>query len=242
MTLRPEIFEDFDWLVAGMSTRQGGVSGEQLGMNLGLRVGDDPQNVLENRRRFFGGLGIPLEQLAIPGQVHGDRIHVVSAAGSYPDTDALITNAARVYLCVTVADCVPILLVDPVTRTVAAVHAGWRGTAAHIVGEAVGKMGKEFDVHPGDVLAYIGPSAGSCCYEVGEEVVEKFSPLFLQRKGEKALLDLKSANKAQLEKAGVSSTKIELSPFCSITETALFHSHRRDGARSGRMMAVMGLR
>ena len=114
-------------IVAAFSTRNGGVSPPPLGMNLSFRVGDDPVNVRKNREIFFGGLGIHLAQLAIPGQVHGTNVQHVEGPGEYPETDALISSGRGLFLCVSVADCVPVLLFDPLHNAVAAVHAGWRG-------------------------------------------------------------------------------------------------------------------
>lgn len=240
MTILPEVFRGQSWLIAAMSTRQGGVSRPPLGMNLSFNVGDDPEHVRTNRERFFGGLGIRQDELAIPGQVHGVNVLEAAGAGPCPETDGLVTSKARLFLCVTVADCVPVLLADPVTKTVAAVHAGWRGTAAGIVERALGILTGRFGVRPEDLLAYIGPSAGTCCYAVGDDVASRFPPEVVGRLGDQPTVDLKAANRGQLLGAGLRSQNIEIAPFCTISDHELFHSHRRDAAASGRMMAVIG--
>jgi len=228
-------------VLAALSTRNGGVSPEPLGMNLSFSVGDEEANVLKNRELFFGGLGIGLAELAIPRQVHGSRLLRVRTAGSFADTDGLVTDTPRVFLCVTVADCVPILLCDPHAPAVGVVHAGWRGTASGILAAAVRRMKEEFGTNTASLLAFVGPAAGACCYEVGPDVAARFDAKFLQKRGEHALVDLKSANRTQLLDAGLQPAHIEINPLCTIEESARLHSYRRDGDRSGRMMGVIGI-
>jgi len=240
--IRPAIFANDPGLVAAVSTRQGGVSKDPLGMNLSFSVGDDEASVNENRQRFFSRLGIPVDALAIPRQVHSANVARVGAAGAVAETDALVTNTPGVYLCVTIADCVPILIHDPGHCAVAAVHAGWRGSAAGILSHALNLMRSAFGTNPGDLRAYVGPAAGGCCYEVGPEVAERFSPKYLADHQGSLRLDLKAFNADALLEAGVQASHLEVSPLCTITESHLLHSYRRDGPRSGRMMAVIGIR
>lgn len=239
--LRPAIFGEDGLIVAAVSTRQGGVSPEPLGMNLSFRVGDAEENVRRNREIFFGSLGILPSELALPGQVHGAIVHRIDSPGNFLDCDALLTNAPRVFLCITVADCVPILLYDPTSKAIAAVHAGWRGTASGILARALERMSVEFSASPSRILAYLGPAASACCYVVGDEVASRFDPRFVSRTDAGPLVDLKGTNLQELLDAGVPQRQIEISPSCTISESALFHSFRRDGDRSGRMMAVIGL-
>ncbi len=236
--IRPSVFPP--GIVAGFSTRNGGVSPPPLGMNLSYRVGDDPANVRRNREVFFGSLGIEPGQLAIPGQIHGAAVRSVAAPGDYPETDALITSEKGLFLCVTVADCVPILLFDPLTGSVGAVHAGWRGTAAGIVRAAVGAMTTRFGSRPATLIASIGPSASDCCYKVGPDVASRFPSSFVRGASGESFVDLKGLNRSQLLDAGLLPGNVELSPYCTISDSTLFHSFRRDGAKSGRMMGVIG--
>ncbi|HTY58839.1 MAG TPA: peptidoglycan editing factor PgeF [Bacteroidota bacterium] len=236
--IRPAVFPE--GVIAGFSTRNGGVSPAPLGMNLSFRVGDDPGNVRRNREIFFGALGISTGSLAIPGQVHGTAVLNVDRPGEYPGTDALITGTPGLFLCVSVADCVPILLFDPLRNAVAAVHAGWRGSAAGIVTAAVQAMETEFGTIPASIIASIGPSASQCCYKVGEEVASQFPPACVRMVEGVPYVDLKGANRGQLLAAGLRAENIELSPYCTISEPALLHSFRRDGQKSGRMMGVIG--
>jgi YfiH family protein len=239
--IRPEIFERTGTIVAAHSTRHGGVSPTPLGMNISFRVGDEDQNVGENRRRFLEGFGIAERHLAIPGQIHSATVRRAVTPGHVPECDGLITNVPGVVLSVTVADCLPILLADPETRAVGAVHAGWRGTAAGIAARAVEFLADYFGVRPSDLIAYLGPSARSCCYEVGEEVAALFDEPAVRTDQGKYYLDLRAANERQLLDCGVSPQNIESSPDCTISRPDLYHSFRRDGSRSGRMMAVIGV-
>ncbi len=236
--IRPDVFPP--GVTAAFSTRNGGVSPPPLGMNLSFMVGDDPVNVRMNREIFFGELGIPPGQVAVPGQVHGTTVRRVSGSGDYPETDALISSERGLFLCVSVADCVPILLFDPLHNALGAVHAGWRGTASGIVVAAVEAMHAEFGSLPAEIIASIGPSASECCYKVGAEVASQFSPSFVREEREGSFVDLKGVNRGQLLNAGLQPRNVELSPYCTISDSSLFHSYRRDGAKSGRMMGVIG--
>jgi YfiH family protein len=228
-------------VVAALSTRQGGVSSPPLGMNLSFHVGDDANAVRRNREMFFGAVGIGLEELAIPRQVHSARVVSITRPGIDAECDGFVTGAARVFLCVSFADCVPMLLHDPVRSVVAAVHAGWRGTVAGIAREALRVMQEEHRCEPATIRVYIGPAAATCCYRVGSEVASRFPPQFVREAEGSTYVDLKSANRHQLIDSGVSPAFIETSPLCTITEAHLLHSHRRDGTSAGRMMAVIGI-
>lgn len=229
-------------LRAAVSTRAGGVSRPPLGMNTSFKVGDDDAAVRTNRDRFLTAAGIPVGALATAGQVHGSTITVVDAPGHYPDCDGLVTARAGLYLGVSVADCVPVLLVDRNRRVAAAVHSGWRGSREGIAGRCVALMVERFSTDPADIEAYIGPSAGGCCYEVGAEVADHFPAEALERDGSgKYRLDLRTYNRNLLAQCGVPPPRILVSGRCTIHQEETFHSHRRDRERSGRMLAVIGL-
>ncbi|HLO04968.1 MAG TPA: peptidoglycan editing factor PgeF [Symbiobacteriaceae bacterium] len=159
--------------------RSGGLSPQwNGGLNWSISIGDDPSNVRKNRERSLERIGLTLERTVIAGLVHGDR--VVAVTGEEPltpdgirliaDCDAIISDQPGLALVVTAADCVPVLLYDPVRRAVGAVHAGWRGTVLGIAGKAVQAMVQTYGCNPADILAEVGPSIGSCCYEVDEAV------------------------------------------------------------------------
>jgi polyphenol oxidase len=228
-------------LTYGMSTRKGGVSPEPLGMNLSFRVGDEHKNVEENRRRFFGALGLDARDAAIPRQCHSANIQIVTSPGEFESTDALITTTVGLPLVITVADCLSIVLYDPEKSVLAHVHAGWRGTMQQIVSKCVRTMSERLDVSPKTIVAFLGPSAGVCCYEVGSEVSVLFSAAHLQDRDGRTYLNLKSANLSQLLECGVTRSNVEVSEWCTICNPGIFHSYRRDRDRSGRMMAAASL-
>jgi hypothetical protein len=153
----------------------------------------------------------------------------------------LITNVPNIFLCVTVADCVPVFVLDRTAGALAVVHAGWRGTANHIVSIAVKALCAVCGAHASRMEAFIGPAAGECCYEVGEEVAAAFMAPLVARRDGRLYVSLKEANRAQLVDAGLLDSSIEVQSGCTVHEASLYHSHRRDGSRSGRMVGVAGM-
>jgi purine-nucleoside/S-methyl-5'-thioadenosine phosphorylase / adenosine deaminase len=240
-------------------------------LNLGFTEWDARENVKENRRRLQAALGAQELTLVSLLQFHSDAIlHFESAPNEPARGDASLTQSAGLLLAVQTADCVPILLADPKNRAVAAVHAGWRGTLARIVEKAIGQMQMQFGSEAANLLAAIGPAIGGCCYEVGTEVAAAFSAQFVDaaeffdelRTGDepnplqwmnmmppghqpppkKVLLDLRKANRSQLQAAGVPAAQIFVSDLCTGCRRDLLFSYRKEGAESGRMMAVIGIR
>lgn len=240
IVILPKIFLSYPEVRSGMSTKLGSKDKTNIDMNLSYEVGDDPATVERNRLTFFSQFGISINELAIPLQSHSENVCKVDKPGEYINCDALITNANGVALVVTIADCVPILLFDPIQNVIGIVHAGWRGTANAIVKRAIYKMQDEFKTEAENVLAFIGPSAGACCYEVSDNVAVKFENK-LVRYITKNFVDLKKENSFQLQQQGVVSDNIEISKHCTICEKQLFHSYRREGKSAGRMMAVIYL-
>ncbi len=240
--LRSSLLAAYDNLVFGISTRLGGVSPPPFGMNLSYHVGDESESVNRNAELFFGALGIPLDLRAVPKQVHSNIVKRIDSVGIREECDGLVTDSRNVFLCVSIADCVPIFLYDPEKNAVAAIHAGWRGTTNRICTNAVRSMKEEFGSQTEDLLAYIGPAAGSCCYVVGEDVAKQFDGTFVRRGKEVTYVDLKAANIQQLVDEGVSRARVELSGYCTICHPELLHSYRRDKRNSGRMMGAIGLR
>ena len=197
----------------------------------------------ENRKEFFASLGFDASSVVRGEQVHGDNIEVANSALTFPETDGLLTRSRNLLLLISVADCVPVLLFDRRLKVAAAVHSGWKGTVKNIAGKAVELMSNELNSSPDDVVAFIGPSAGACCYEVGEDVAQYFSLDVLERTARpgKSRLDLKSAIASQLTEKGLPKGNIELSRYCSICNPN-FHSFRRDGESSGRMLAAIAIK
>ncbi|HVH63417.1 MAG TPA: polyphenol oxidase family protein [Candidatus Dormibacteraeota bacterium] len=205
--------------------------------SVGLKHAPDPGPVLSARRSFMEVLGLESAELTTIGAVHGAAAaRVDEPGGSVDDVDALITDRPGVALFATYADCYPIVLWDPAKKVAGLVHAGWRGTSEGVAGAAVRFMQDEFGCR--NIVAGIGPGICGHCYEVGPEVAGKFDARFVwPGKSDRLLLDLASANGAQLEEAGVNA--IYEIGMCT-KESYLFPSHRRypDGSRFGAIVAL----
>jgi YfiH family protein len=250
--LRFSILNKSDALVHFITTRHGGVStGHYASLNLGEHAGDNPDAVRQNRETLCQALNIPATYLYTPRQVHGDRIGVLHEppASFAEERDALITAEPRICLAVSTADCASLLLYAPDRKMVAAVHAGWRGTALRIAGKTVRKM-TELGCNPLRMLAGIGPSIGCKAFEVGEEVCASFAETGMDMKAVcrrdastgKAHIDLKEANRLQLLEAGIPDTHIEVLNLCTYTCREDFFSARRQGIHSGRMLTGIMLK
>jgi len=204
--------------------------------SVGLTHAPDPAPVLAARRAFAGVLGLDGAELTTVGSVHGAAVaRVDEPVDSVDDVDALVTDQPGVALFATYADCYPIVLWDPEKKVAGLVHAGWRGTQAGVARVAVTFMQDEYGCQ--FIRAGIGPGICGGCYEVGEEVASQFDPRFSTPSGDRFLLDLAAANRAQLVDAGVKSV-YEIG-ICT-KEHYLFPSHRRhpDGKRFGAIVAV----
>ncbi len=237
-----------------LSTRHGGVSqGEFDSLNLAFHVGDEAELVRDNRRSWARQVGFAADHLVAAQQTHGVNIRVVlpedSGRGALgwdaalPDCDALVTHEKKVPVLILVADCAPLLLVDPTERVCAVVHAGWRGALAGIAGKTVETMRSEWGTNPRDVLAAIGPCLSLENLEVSEEVaavVEAKDSNSVIRASEwaKPHLDLRGLIQGDLVEAGVSRSNIEVSPFCPKERSDLFFSHRGQNGRAGRFGIV----
>lgn len=237
--VRPTIFQSIPGLVAGVSTRHGGLSKVPYAtLNLGVHTDDAPEVIEQNLSLFCTDLGISPADLARSYQVHGDKIWVTGRAGYQSGFDAMISVQPGVFAGVSIADCTPILLADPVTRVCAAIHAGWKGTVAQIVHKTAKRMIENRGSNPADILAYIGPCISLAHFEVGDEVAAQFDTAFKTRKGAKWHVDLKAANAAQLQTVGIQ--QIEIDPACTVENNADFFSHRTEKGVTGRMLALIG--
>ena len=204
-TYRVSELDEMQWLVHGFGTRQADIPG-----------------------RFEG--------LATLKQVHSaECVAGAGRRGVLGTGDALLENTPGSVVAVKTADCIPLLLVDPGHRAVAAVHAGWRGTVAGIAQSAVAAMGAQFGSRAGDLHAAIGPAIGKCCYEVGAEVAAQFGV------NGRAHIDLAETLRQQLEAAGVGARRIYVAGLCTKCLAAEFHSFRRDGEAAGRLYSFAGI-
>jgi len=228
-------------------TRNGGVSGGPYAtLNVSPREGDSPEQVRMNWQRIASAFEIPCEQFFVVNQVHGEKFLIIEDAVSchsleHRHYDAIVTDQPGVAIGIKTADCAPVLLFDKRRRAIAAVHAGWRGTAQGIAGKAVRVMGERFSSRPEDLSAAIGPAIGPCCYEVDEPVFEAMSLLGetdrVLRPGKRQqrwMFDLSLANRIQLEREGVPPGQISAAGLCTCCRRDLFFSHRRDGEKTGR--------
>jgi polyphenol oxidase len=239
----------------GFSTRLGGVSPfPENDLNLAGFDEDSADNIYENRHRFlraFDGDYV----LTTAWQVHGDDIKTVRSADDVAETDskfdALVAEMPGILIGVKTADCVPVLIGDPVKKAFAAVHAGWRGTVQSIVVKAVEKMKAEFGSDPQDLICAIGPAATCANYEIGQDVIDAFAEnfedsekLFKPTSEGHALIDLHLANREQLINVGVRSENIYTAPFCTMDRPDLFFSYRLEKkkyGKTGRLLSVIGL-
>lgn len=241
-----------------ITTRHGGISsGQYASFNVGEYCGDNPSAVIRNREILCNQLGIPASLLYVPLQVHGDTACVIDTTflqlpsdeqkKQLEGIDALITSEPNICIGVTTADCVPILLYATDKKVVAAIHAGWRGTARQIVTKTIHRMIDLYGCNPKQILAGIGPSISVEAYEVGEEVVQAFIDAGLPTESivkrntvsGKSHLDLWKANQQQLMDAGVIMENIETAGICTYTHTDDFFSARRLGIKSGRMISCI---
>jgi YfiH family protein len=229
------IFDGFDELVAFTTTKK-------TLPTENIRYSEAP----ENRARLAGLLGISVTQLVFPDQTHTNCVVEITETPVSPisETDALVTNVAGMCLCVQTADCVPVLLYDPVEKVVSAVHAGWRGTVGKIVEVAVEKMIRGYGSQAENILAAIGPSICQDVYEVGLEVVEAAKntvpnvseALHLNDSGN-FQFNLWEANRQFLLKCGLQEKNIQVLGECTFSEEERYYSARREGISTGRMVS-----
>lgn len=252
------VFASAKGVTHGFSTRLGGVSqGPLATLNLGRSRNDEPALVRENYHRFSAALGIRLDRIVMGQQVHSNTVRVVTEEDAFQDLyepthfegDGLITNCPGLTLAVFYADCIPVLLYDPVCRVIAAVHSGWRGTSLGIVNNAVNQMCDTFGCQANDILAAIGPGISSCCFETHDDVPtamqehlgDLVEPFVFQQPNGKYHIDLKSIIKKQLQKRGLLSEHISVSDLCTACHLDLFWSHRKLGDARGNQAALIQL-
>ncbi|MFH1149872.1 MAG: polyphenol oxidase family protein [Actinomycetota bacterium] len=242
-------------VMVAFTGRVGGVGTPPFeGLNLSFNVGDDRAVVLENRLAAAGTLGFPLERWVLGQQVHGVGVSVVgpldAARGAFdqasalPGTDALVTREAGLLAGVLVADCLPILMVAPAQRCVAAVHAGWRGVARGVAPRALLAISGLAGCRPSDILVFVGPHIRSCCMEVDDTLAGEFARRFgegcLLRFEVGARLDLERACLSALYGLGVDEGNVESIGECTMCGDAYF-SHRRDEGTTGRQAGFVGI-
>ncbi len=236
------------------STRYGGVSTDYLSsLNLGENRGDSPENVRENYHRFCEAVGADENRLVFSRQVHktdvrcvtSDDIHTLFSPVPY-EADGLVTNEPNLVLTIFSADCIPVLLYDPVKRAVAACHCGWRGTVGDMAGNTVRAMIREFSSNPEDIRAAIGPGIGQCCFLTDRDVVDAVrdslgndADSFIEVRGEKFGVDLKNINRHFLLRAGLIEEYIAVSDECTACKCDKYWSHRKTKGERGSQAAMI---
>jgi YfiH family protein len=252
-TIRYYTFDSLDeaGIIHAIFTRKGGVSPKPWdSLNLGGTVGDDPARVLQNRQLIFQTVGRDPDTLYDVWQVHGTEVAYAYAPRKshvpHCQADAILSESMDVTLLMRFADCVPILLYDPVRRVVGLVHSGWPGTVKGVARVAVEAMQGTYGSHPDNVLAAIGPSIGPDHYEIGLDVEEQVRYAFgrdaaslLPSANGGVKFNLWAANRLILEESGV--RQIELAGICTACHPEDWYSHRGEKGQTGRFGVLMGL-
>ncbi len=239
---------DHRHLAHAISTRHGGVSPAPFDtLNLSRTVGDDLKNVTCNIERLHAALGLDVWEMVTASQAQADRVAIVGGdhrGSRIVDVDALLTDEPGIPLMLRYADCVPILLFDPVHHAIGVVHAGWRGTVAHVASKAARVMFDRYRTQPRDLLACIGPSIGPCCYVVQQDVVDQVKRALAEpedvliQRDSMTYLDLWRANERQLQDLGVD--QVQVAKLCTADHTNDFFSARA-GGKTGRFGAIIAL-
>lgn len=209
------------------------------GLNLGLNTLEPFEVIEKNLSVLADEIGTEAGQIAYAKQVHGSDILEVNRGGQYEGIDGLITSRSGIALAIQVADCAAVLLADSFEKIISAVHAGWRGAAAGIVPKAINRMISN-GASPDNIKAYISPCISLNNFEVGEEVARQFPEEFVDRVSfKKPHINLKGFIIQQMKDKGLLSNHIECDENCTISDSELFYSYRREGKKSGRMMGVI---
>lgn len=230
-------------IIHGISTRSGGKP--PYYNNLSKHVGDNIDDVMKNRSCFFGSMGIAESTLVHANQIHSDGIAIVNVPGLYPNTDALITPGKVLYLIISVADCMPVMIYDTKKNIIANIHSGWRGTQKNITGKTIEVMKKKFGCNTKDMLIFMGPAISKKNFEVDKDVAVIFDQKYVELKpGSRAkyLIDTGEVIYDSIIASGVLPENIERFTACTYDETEMLHSYRRDRSVSGRMFAVIGMK
>ena len=253
-------FDELPGFVHGFSTRLGGVSkGDCSSMNLSFTRGDEEEAVRENYRRFSAALGISMDDIVCSQQTHTTNVRVVTEADrgngvtrpqAFHDVDGMVTDEPGVVLCTMYADCVPLYLIDPVKRCIGLSHSGWAGTVGKIGAVTVQTLRETYGSDPKDLVAAIGPSICQDCYEVSEDVTERFRSafseeicrkLFYRKENGKYQLDLWQANYEILLESGVLPEHIYLPNLCTCCNPQFLFSHRASKGKRGNLAAFLGI-
>ncbi len=240
--IKSGLFNRYDNVIFGFSTKIGLHRKLPYFFNLSMSVEDDPLAVMQNRNTFFEKLGLGVENTVVQKQIHSDIVTYVEKPGNIEESDAMITDKPNIGLAIATADCANIYIYDDRKKVIGAVHSGWRGTEKNILRKTVSKMEERFNSDPSDFIVYMGPSISQRNYEVGEEVARKFEEEYLLLSNNQIFLDVRKINYDCLLKYGVKKQNIQSSDLCSFSNKRLLHSYRREGEKSGRAFGVIAMR
>lgn len=202
----------------------------------------------DDRKSICKDLDLNYNNLTYNNQTHSDIVNVVnnSNIGEVKDGDALVTNLTKTPLLIFVADCVPVALIDTKNKAIALCHAGWRGTYSKITKNAIDKMIKLYNTNPEDIVCAIGPSIGSCCYEVSKDLIEKFNTIITNKeekfyiiREDKYYLDLWKVNELILQECGIKKENITNLNICTSCNSDKFHSYRKHNQTSERLGMIL---
>lgn len=255
------LFADTGMVRHGFSTRLGGVSeGWYSSLNFSFTRGDEESAVRENFRRMGESLGVKCEDMVFSQQTHTTNVRVVTEEDrgmgimrplEYQNVDGLVTNVPGICLVTFYADCVPLYFLDPVKKVIGLSHSGWRGTVGKIGKVTVDLMKQQYGCNPADILAAVGPSICQDCYEVSEEVIEKFrenfhqkywEDLFYKKENGKYQLDLWKANEIIFAESGILPEHMAVTNVCTHCNSDLLYSHRTAGEKRGNLAAFLALK
>lgn len=259
--IKYDIFDKYEEIYHGFTTRLGGVSNDFLSsMNLSFSRGDKEENVRINHKRVADMLGYKTDSLVFSNQVHETTIYTatkedcgkgITIESDIREVDGLITNVPGVTLITFFADCVPNYFYDPVNKVVALAHSGWKGTVKGIGSIMVERMKSEFGSNPEDIICAIGPSICKDCYEVSADVAkafenfystEQYMDMIFDKGNDKYMLDLHKACRYNLLNAGIKSDNIAMPDFCTCCNPDFLYSHRASKGLRGNLAAIIGIK
>jgi len=248
--LKSPLLSQYKNITHAFSTKKGGYSQSPYkGNNLAYHVNDHKETVYKNHLYFSEQLNYPLKRLVHMDQVHGDNIVVIdenSNLNDIPQCDAIMTNIKNTPLMVMVADCIPILIYDPVQDVIAAVHAGRAGTFSNILAKTLKMMQKTYASDYQDILVVLGPSMHQCCYEVGSEINKEAKrdgyKYAIKTENKHYYLGLEEIVRQQLKTLNIPKEHVEFSPYCTVCNTNLFYSYRAENSICGRFCGVLMLK
>lgn len=240
--IQSELLKNFPEIIFGFSTKIGLDRKEPYFFNMSVTVGDNEQNVKENREAFFNQINLRTSQIAFQKQVHTDVVRIVDKPGFVGESDAMITDQPNIGLAISTADCTPIFIYDKQKKVIAAVHSGWRSTQKRILEKTILMLRENYHSNPGNLYVFVGPSISQKNYEVGKEFIELFDNRYMLINNGKIYLDVVGVNIDILYGFGIPKNQIEISNLCTYDEKSLLHSYRRDGLSSGRALGIIAVK